>query len=127
MLLESVVALVIVGLVAVGELTSVATQLRAADKAKHLTEAEALAEDRLTVVRLLTPNAMASLPDSVEHGRFAAPFDRYSWQTRSTVLSGDEYLYAVTVRVEWAGGAYTLSTRLYRPLPLQTVNAPGGT
>lgn len=112
-LFEALVALLIIGLIAVGALSSVGTQLRAADRIRRVTEAEALAQDRVALVRLMTANELQSLPDSVAHGRFPAPFGQYTWQARSTPLLGEEFLNDVTVRVEWPGDAYTLSTRLY--------------
>jgi len=114
-LLEALVAVVIIGLVSVSALASVSSQLRTADRARRMIEAEALAEDRLSVVLLLTGEQLQSLPDSVAHGRFTAPFGVYTWRVRSIPMPSENYVDEIHIVVEWPDGAYTMSTCLYRP------------
>ena len=125
-LFEAVVALTIIGLIAVGALASVGTQLRTAEHVRDMTEAEVLAADQLALVSLLTATDLQSLPDSVAHGRFPPPFSRYAWRVTSAPIVGEEDLDDVTVRVMWPSGSYTLWTRLYRRPPVSSGSTSGG-
>ncbi|HEU4631963.1 MAG TPA: hypothetical protein VFS08_19595 [Gemmatimonadaceae bacterium] len=112
-LFETVVALAIVGMTAVGALTAVGSELRAAERARRTMEAAALATQRVALLDLLTEQELLALPDSVRAGRFDEPLEAYRWET-SSASAGEDGVYAVTVRVTWDGGAYVLPTRLYR-------------
>jgi type II secretion system protein I len=116
-LFEAVVALAIISMVAVSVLASVGMQLRATDHARHTIEAIALAQERMTAVRLLTFNDLQSLPDSIASGRFASPLDMYSWRVNAQPVSDADGLNTVTVQIEWSDGAYTLASRVYRRPP----------
>lgn len=116
-LFEAVVALTVIGMVAVGALASVGTQLRTATHVRDVTEAELLAADRLALVRLMSATELQALPDSVAQGKFPPPFNRYAWRVTSTPVLGEEDLNDVTVRIVWPEGAYTLWTRLYSRPP----------
>jgi type II secretion system protein I len=116
--LESIVALAIISMVAVGTLSSVGAQLRSTDHAQRTTEALALADERMMAIRLLTLNDLASLPDNIASGRFAPPFDRYSWQVTTQAVSGEVGLYDVVVQINWSEGTYTLQSRVYYPPPV---------
>ena len=113
-LLEAVVALAIVGVTAVAALGAVAAETRAADDARTLLEAEALAVQQLALVETLTGEDLQRLPDSLARGRFEAPFARYRFVSRSTPVLGEEGLTRVTVEVEWDGGSFPIETMLYR-------------
>ncbi|HEX6941001.1 MAG TPA: hypothetical protein VF158_16400, partial [Longimicrobiales bacterium] len=115
--LEAVVALAIVSITAVAALAALAAELRTADRVQRMLPAAALADDRLAVLKLLPPESLARLPDSVARGRFAPPFDAYRWTARARDIPGTPGLYDLTVVVAWDDGEYTLRSRVYRPLP----------
>ena len=117
-LLEAAIALVVVGMAAVAVLSSFGTTLRTSDRARHALEAEALAGQRLAYASLLSHDELAHLPDSVAHGRFAAPFDGYRWATTAKELHDDDAVFDVGVSIAWENGAFALPTRLYRPPPM---------
>ena len=112
MLLEAAVALLVVGLIAGAALELSAAGTRAAAREPRLLAATALAQDRLAAVRLLEPEQLAHLPDSVARGRFGAPFADYRWQA-SVVRSPVSDLYDVRVEVRWSDGVFALSSRMY--------------
>jgi prepilin-type N-terminal cleavage/methylation domain-containing protein len=125
-LFEAVISLAIISMVAVGTLAAVGAQLRATDHARHTTEAAALAEDRMAVVRLLTYSDLQSLPDSVIAGRFAPPLDMYRWRVTSQSVSQADGLNNVSVQIDWSNGAYILSSRVYRAPPVVSQSRLGG-
>jgi type II secretion system protein I len=114
-LLESVIALAIVGLIGVAALSSMSAQSRTADRARHAVDAEALAEYRLASLQLLSADELSPLPDSLSRGRFAPPFDRYAWRASVRPTSDEDGLYELTVKVEWGDGSFSLATQVYRP------------
>ena len=113
-LLEAAVAMTIVAIVGVGALAAFGADLRAANRARQTLPAAALARDRLAVVDLVDAQTLRILPDSLARGRFAKPFDGYSWRATVKEVRGEPALVEVTLRVEWAEGAYALTERLYR-------------
>jgi len=113
-LLEAVVALLIVGLTAGAALELYGAQMRAIRREPQLLTAMSLAQDRLAAVRLLEPEQLARLPDSVARGRFAAPFPEYRWSATATRSMLDD-LYDVRVEVTCLDGRVALDTRLYAP------------
>jgi type II secretory pathway pseudopilin PulG len=113
-LLETVVALSIVGVTAIAALEAAGAELRAVDRSHRAVEAEALATARLAFVDLLTAQELAALPDSVASGKFPAPLDAYRWTTSTTARDDVPGVYDVTVQIAWTGGAYTLHSALYR-------------
>ncbi len=124
-LLEAVVALVILGLTGVAALAALAAELRTADRVNRSLPAVALARDRLTAIRLLPPEAMGRLPDSLSQGAFAPPFEDYRWKAKSRAVPEEEGLFDVSVTVSWNDGFYPLRTRLYRPARQRTFARPG--
>src|SRR5688572_8611263 len=118
-LLEAVVALAIVALVAIGLLGATAAQVRTADKAVLLLTARSLAEDRMTMLRLLDHDALSNLPDSLAAGAFAAPFDVYGWTARVEPVQDEYELFTAEVVVHVAEQAYVLRTMLHEPRSLQ--------
>ena len=113
-LLEAVVALAIVGVTAVGALGAVAAEARAADDARTVLEAEALAVQQLALIQTLTGEDLQRLPDSLARGTFDEPFARYRYTATSTPVLGEEGLTRVNVEVEWETGSFPLQTVLYR-------------
>ena len=111
MLLEAAVALVVIGLVAAAALQLYALQLRATAREPQLLVATALAQDRLTAIRLLEPDRLMKVPDSLAQGRFAAPFVDYRWQA-SVRHTAQPDLYDVRVEISWNAGTLALSSRL---------------
>ena len=120
-LLEAVVALAIVGVTAVSALGAVAAESRAAEDARTVLEAEALAVQQLALIETLTGEGLQRLPDSLAHGTFDPPFERYRYTATSTPVLGEEGLTRVNISVEWANGEFPLGTVLYRrPTTLST-------
>lgn len=116
-LLEAVVALTLVSLVAVGALGAAAAELRTLDRVRHNLEAQLLAEDRLAALRLLSRTELSPLPDSLQRGRFAPPYDSYTWRATSGGLLEHPSLFELQVVVESDGSEYGLVTQVYRPAP----------
>lgn len=114
MLLETAVALLIVGLVAGASLELYAAQMRAATREEHLLTATVLAQDRLAAVRLLEAEQLVPLPDSLARGRFDAPFADFRWHA-STARARNGDLYDIRVAIDWSGGAFTVASRVYVP------------
>ena len=114
-LLEAVAALVILGLTGVAALAALGAELRTADRVNRSLPAVALTRDRLTAIRLLPPEAMERLPDSLSQGTFAPPFEEYRWEAASRAVPEEEGLFDISVTVSWDDGFYPLQTRLYRP------------
>jgi type II secretory pathway pseudopilin PulG len=114
MLLEAAVALLIIGLVAGATLDVYAAEMRAATREPRLLSATVLAQDRLAAVRILEPEQLARLPDSLARGRFDSPFADFRWHA-STARARDGDLYDVRVEVTWSGGVFTLVSRVFAP------------
>jgi type II secretory pathway pseudopilin PulG len=118
-LLEAVVALGLVCSASVAGLAAFSAQLRTSSRARASLEAQALAEDRLARVRLLSRDEVAHLPDSLRNGRFDRPWTRYAWTAETKQLIDRDNVFEVRVDVGWEGGSYGLNTRLYRPPRVQ--------
>ena len=114
-LLEAVVALAVVALVAVSALATVGEQLRVASRARFVERAEGLASQRLASLRLLSPDQIRSLPDTIRAGRFSPPDAGYVWRVTSAPVANEQDLEDVRVEVRWDNGSYTLRSRLYAP------------
>lgn len=120
-ILEAVVALAIVGLAGVSALEAVGGELRAAERAADAYVASALAQDRLAAVGLLAARDFAHLPDSLRRGAFAPPFGGYRWTATAEPVVGERELYEVTVSIGGDRPSYTLTTRMYRPVPFRVL------
>ena len=116
-ILEAVIALAIVGLAGVAALEALGGELRAADRAAEAYTASALAQDRLAAVALLAPRGFSPLADSLARGTFASPFSAYRWTATAQPVLGERELYEVTVSITGARTDYSVTTRLYRPVP----------
>ena len=119
-LFEAVVAIAIVGMTSVAALESVGSGMRTAEKARRMTEAEALATSRMEMLDLLTDRELQALPDSVQKGTFPKPLDEYSWTTTSESIPGESGLYAIRITVTWRTGTYVIHTNQYRLPPVIT-------
>ena len=114
-LLEAVIALLIVSLSVVASLGAFAAELRAAGKARTAAELEMLAKESLAGLTLVPNRLLRPLPDSLRHGQFEAPFERYTWaRTVRPVLGSPDLLHAA-IEVTGPDGRFALETRLYRP------------
>jgi prepilin-type N-terminal cleavage/methylation domain-containing protein len=116
-LLEAIVAITVVSLAAVAALAALAGELRSARLARESMTAAALAEHRMEALRLLPPEGMRLLPDSLERGRFGPPFEAFAWTAAAEPAPGVPDLFDVSVRVTGPEGEFSLATRLYRPEP----------
>lgn len=117
-LMEAVVALAIIGLVAIGLLSATGAQMRAAGKARVLLTARALAEDRLSALELLDYNAIVDIPDSLAAGRFAPPFEAFSWTARVEPMEDEYDLFGAEVVVTGNGESFPLRTLIHLPKPV---------
>ena len=115
-LLEAAVAMMIIGVVSAAALSAFAADLRAADQAQRMLPAAALAQDRLTVLET-APSELEMLADSLVHGRFEAPFNDYTWTAAARRLRALPGLVELRVDVSWPAGSFSLTERLYSPLP----------
>jgi prepilin-type N-terminal cleavage/methylation domain-containing protein len=113
-LLEAVLAIAIVAMTAVAALSAVGTELRTAEHARRIHEAEALATEKAAFMWLLVDKDFQSLPDSVSKGVFDYPLNEYSWTATSTANSTLPGLYSIEINVFWQGGSYTETTAQYR-------------
>lgn len=114
-LLEAVVALAILGVASIVLLQVRAQQIRVATQARELLTAQALAEDRLSALRLLDFTLLEDPPDSLLQGVFPSPFDAFSW-TAEVELIEDEYdLFGVDVVVSGPAERFPLRTLMHRP------------
>lgn len=114
-LLEAVVALAILGVAVVAVLGAFAGDLRATERVRRTLVAEVLAEQRLATLRLLGAAELASVPDSLRHGTFAAPLNDYRWTMDASRVRNEDGLFEFHVRIEWPRGAYVLASRGYAP------------
>jgi len=119
-LFETVAALTIVSMTAVGALAAVASELRTTERARRAIEAEVLASQRMDFLTMMTDQELQSLPDSVREGKFDEPMDEYSWETTSTVESSQAGIYNITISISWQKNSYVVHTAQYRRPPLTT-------
>ena len=114
MLLEAAVALLVVGLTATAAAELYGAQMRAARREPRLLTATALGQDRLAALRMVEPEQLARLPDSLARGRFAPPFAEYRWSATAKRARLDD-LYELDIQVTWLDGQIALSTLVYAP------------
>lgn len=116
-LLEAVIAVAVVSLAGVAALAALAGELRSSRRAREALAVSALAEHRMETLRLVSPDALRLLPDTLEEGRFAPPFQDYAWTASADPVPGVEGVYDVRVVASGPEGEVRLETRLYRPDP----------
>jgi type II secretory pathway pseudopilin PulG len=122
-LLEAVVALAIIGLFAVGLLAATGAQVRTSNKGETLLTARALAQDRMTSLRILDYEELADIPDSLKAGVFPAPFEAYSWSATVSPVKDEYDLFDVLVTVSSGDDAYPLRTLIHVPRPAAATGA----
>jgi hypothetical protein len=120
------VAVAIIGVVAISVLAFTATQVRTTDKGAVLLIGKALADDRATNFRLLGFDDLSDPADSLLSGRFAPPFDEFSWAAQVAPMEDEYDLFSVEVVVEGRGERFPIRTLLHRPRPQILVTAAGG-
>jgi hypothetical protein len=114
-LLEAVVALAILGVASIALLQVRSQQIRVASQARELLTAQALAEDRVSAIRLLNYELLAEPPDSLMEGVFPDPFEDFAW-TAEVALIEDEYdLFGVEVVVIGPVERFPIRTLMHRP------------
>ena len=125
-LLEAVVALAILGVTSIVLLQVRSQQIRVATQARELLTAQALAEDRVSALRLLDYELLADPPDSLMGGSFQEPFEAFSW-TAAVDLMEDEYdLFGVEVVVVGPVERFPLRTLVHRPRSVLVSGGSGG-
>ena len=112
--LESLIALVIVGLAFVATVEALGGGLRAEGQVSRHLEAVALAESRMNELGVLERDSI-SLYAGGRDGAFAPPFESYRWRATIEPVSGTRALLRADVAVTWPGGSYALQTVFYRP------------
>jgi type II secretory pathway pseudopilin PulG len=126
-LLEALVALAIIGLVALSLLQARGQQIRVAGQARELLVAQALAEDRLGSMRILDYAGLADPADSLLAGSFPEPFDAFSWTAEIAPMEDELDLFHVAVAVSGPAERFPLATLIHRPRPtLTTAGGNGG-
>lgn len=112
-LLESLVALVLVGTVVAGTLSVIGATLRGASLVTTHARAVALADARMSALTLVPSDSIGYYARPRE-GTFAPPFETYSWRARLVPDRSSPALLRATVAVRWGDGEYTLATELFR-------------
>ncbi|HEX2077479.1 MAG TPA: type II secretion system protein [Longimicrobium sp.] len=113
-LLESMVALVILGLALTPLLHAVTDGVRAQGRLGAVHEAVSLAEAKMAELALMPVD---SIPRYLEPraGWFAAPFGGYRWRALLRPDPASPALVRGAVLVEWKDGSYSLETIFHRP------------
>jgi len=114
-LLEAVVALAILGMASIVLLQVRAQQIRVATQARELLTAQALAEDRISAIRMLDYELLADPPDSLMAGVFPDPFEAFSWQAQIALMEDEYDLFGVEVEVLGPAERFPLRTLMHRP------------
>ena len=120
-ILEAVAALAILGIAGVAALEAVGGELRAAERARSVGVAAALAQDRVAAITLLEMDDLQPLGDSLAEGTFPPPFGDFRWTAVVRPVFGRSDLYDVRVEVANAATRYAVATRLYRASSRETV------
>jgi type II secretion system protein I len=114
-LLEAAVAMTIIAFVAMSALGAFAADMRAADRARQLLPAAALAQERMVILELIDGHTLRMLPDSSSHGTFSAPYADHAWTATAKQVTGEPTLVELEVRVTWPDGQFAIAQRRYRP------------
>lgn len=113
--LEAAVALLIVGVAAIGVLQAFAGHARSARTARDAAELSVVASDVLARIRVLPPHALSPLPDSLARGWARAPLDRMEWRARVRPSGRERFLFDVVVEVVRGDASFELHTLRYAP------------
>lgn len=112
-LIEVVVAVTILATAMVAWLAAHGAELRTLATARELNLAVELAEDRMAALEMLGRDRLPSLPDSLEGGRFAAPFAHMAWTARAEEVPVSDLL-ELRVVVRWERGEHELTRVVHR-------------
>ena len=104
----------IIGVASVSALGAFAADLRAADRAQRMLPAAALAVDRLSALEIAGASEHL-FPDSLAQGRFASPFEAYSWKADVRSLPSSPGLVELSTGIYWDGGSFELTEQRYEP------------
>src|SRR5262245_51803545 len=126
-LMEAVVALAIISLFAIGLLSMLGAQVRAADRSKVLLLERALVEDRLMAVQMLDNEDLNDLPDSLAEGKFDEPFEDFGWTIQVDSVPNEYDLFEAKINVTGRGYSLPLTTLVHQPRPVTTTTGAGGT
>jgi hypothetical protein len=110
-------SLVIVGGTSVAALAASGTSLRAAARAQHAIEREALTRELWLRVQHTSRLELLALPDSLARGRFAPPFEDHTWQLTSHADAASRGLVHLTLRVLGPDGVTETTSAIYRRVP----------
>jgi len=113
--LEAVVALAILGVASIVLLQVRAQQIRVATQARELLTAQALAEDRISALRMLDYELLADPPDSLLKGEFPPPFEGFFWSAQVASMEDEYDLFGVEVEVVGPMERFPLRTLVHRP------------
>lgn len=113
-LLESLVALVVVGLALLTTVAAVSRARRTQHDAVEALRLAALADARMSELALLPADSVASYRTAREGG-FAPPVGRHRWRALLRDEPGTPGLVRAAVLVAGPGGEYTLETLLHYP------------
>ena len=113
-LVETLVALTILGLALAPLLGSVSAGVRAQGRLRPTVDAVALADLRMTELSLLPVDSVAAYLQPRE-GWFAEPFAGYRWRALLRAEPQSPALVRAAVVVQWKDGSYSLETVFHRP------------
>jgi type II secretory pathway pseudopilin PulG len=116
-LLEATIAMVVIGLMAVAALGEFAAELRTGARSGDARVLHALAEDRLSALRVAPAEVLTHLPDSLSQGWFPPPFAEHRWIATVKPDRTLEGLYEVTVVIRAPSAQFAVSTRSFRVPP----------
>lgn len=118
-LIEVVVAVVILATALVASMTAHATELRSLTTAREVNLAVELANERMASVELFSRDRLPSIPDSLEQGTFARPFQHMRWEADARSVLGTA-LVEVTVTVSWETGQHAITKVVAIPTPVRS-------
>ncbi|HUE95603.1 MAG TPA: hypothetical protein VMN39_03040 [Longimicrobiaceae bacterium] len=114
LLLEALIALAIIGIVAIALLAATSSQVQASGKANALLVASALAQDRFATIQMLDGDQLRDPPDSLTTGIFPAPFDEFRWTAAVDPADNEYDLFAVRIEVDGRGESFRMETLVHR-------------
>jgi Tfp pilus assembly protein PilV len=113
--LEAAIALLIIGIAAIGVLQALGAQTRTAALAREQLELAAVAQDVVARIRVLPALALDPLPDSLARGRARAAFADAAWRASVRTVPSERHLYEIGVEVTRGTATFELRTLRYAP------------
>ncbi len=114
-LLESVVAMAIIGTVAIAALQTFTAESQVARRVRERAPALAVAREHLARLEVAEASMARALPDSLAQGTDSLDARRYEWRVTREPVLGEPDLYTCRVTVRWPDDSLSLATRVYRP------------